>query len=89
MFIIELMFYEKVYVAVYLKVSEECVMKPVCVEWSDVTCYKIDKILYERNAPPEHTGGVLTRRYSVIINGKVRVIYFEKHSGRWFVEKAV
>ena len=33
MFIIELMFYEKVYVAVYLKVSEEGVMKPVCVEW--------------------------------------------------------
>ncbi len=89
MFIIELMFYEKVYVAVYLKVSAEGVMKPVCVEWSDGTCYKIDKILDERNAPPEHTGGVLTRRYSVIINGKVRVVYFEKHSGRWFVEKAV
>ena len=81
--------YEKVYVAVYLKINNDGIMKPVAIEWTDGTLFEIFKILDERNAPPEHTGGVLTRRYSVIINGKVRVIYFEKHSGRWFVEKAV
>lgn len=79
--------YEKVYVAVFLKISEEGFMKPVAVEWADGALYKIDKICDERNAPPRYTGGVLTRKYRVIIRGREKEIYLDMQSNRWFVER--
>ncbi len=79
--------YEKVYIAVYLKINSDGIMKPVAIEWNDGTLFEIFKILDERNAPPEHTGGVLTRKYRVIIKGREKIIYLEKQTNRWFVEK--
>lgn len=79
--------YEKVYVAVYLRISEDGKMKPVAIEWTDGKLFEIDKILDERNAPPEHTGGVLTRKYKVFIKCKEKIIYLDKQTNRWFVEK--
>lgn len=79
--------YEKIYVAMYLYICDEGYMKPVAVEWADGTRYEIDKIIDERNAPPEHTGGVLTRKYRVLIRGKEKIIYLDKQTNRWFVEK--
>lgn len=79
--------FEKVYVAMLLHVDEEGIMKPVAIEWTDGTRFEIDKITDERNAPPEHTGGVLTRKYKVIIKGREKIIYMDKQTGRWFVEK--
>ncbi len=79
--------YEKVYVAVYLKINTDGIMKPVAIEWTDGARYDIDKIIDERNAPPEHTGGVLTRRYKVIIKGREKIIYLDKQTNRWFVER--
>lgn len=79
--------YEKVYVAMLLHIDDEGIMKPVAVEWTDGTKFDIDKITDERNAPPEHTGGVLTRKYKVIIRGKEKKIYLDKQTNRWFVEK--
>lgn len=70
-----------------LHIDNDGVMKPVAVEWTDGIKYEIDKIIDERNAPPEHTGGVLTRKYRVIIKGKERVIYLDKQTNKWFVEK--
>ena len=79
--------YEKVYVAVYLKINTEGIMKPVSIEWTDGARYDIDKVIDERNAPPKHTGGVLTRKYKVIIKGREKIIYLDKQSNRWFVER--
>lgn len=79
--------YGKVYISMLLHIDNDGVMKPVAVEWTDGTKYEIDKIIDERNAPPEHTGGVLTRKYRVIIKGKERVIYLDKQTNKWFVEK--
>ena len=59
--------YEKVYVAMILHIDDEGFMKPVAVEWTDGTRFDIDKIIDERNALPEHTGGVLTRTYKLTI----------------------
>lgn len=81
--------YEKVYVSMLLYIDEEGSMKPVAVEWTDGTRFDIDKIIDERNAPPEHTGGVLTRKYKVVIKGKEKIIYLDKQTNRWFVEKFV
>lgn len=79
--------YEKVFVAAILRISEDGDMKPVAIEWTNGTRYEIDKITDERNAPPEHTGGVLTRKYRVIIKGREKIIYLDKQTNRWFVEK--
>lgn len=79
--------FEKVYVAMLLHINDDGIMKPVAVEWTDGTRLDIDKIIDERNAPPEHTGGVLTRKYKVIIKGKEKIIYLDKQTNRWFVEK--
>ena len=69
--------YEKVYVSMLLHIDDEGFMKPVAIEWTDGTRYDIDKIIDERNAPPEHTGGVLTRKYKVIIKGREKIIYLD------------
>ena len=79
--------YEKVYVAMFLYISDEGYMKPVAVEGTDGTRFDIDKITDERNAPPEHTGGVLTRKYRVVIKGREKVLYLDKQTNKWFVEK--
>ena len=79
--------YEIVYVAVYLKIDKDGFMKPVAIEWTDGKLFKIDKITDERNAPPEHTGGVLTRKYRVIIKGREKILYLDKQTNRWFVER--
>lgn len=70
-----------------LHINEAGVMNPVAVEWTDGIKYEIDKIIDERNTPPEHTGGVLTRKYRVIIKGKEKIIYLDKQTNKWFVEK--
>lgn len=79
--------YEKIYVAVYLKIDTNGIMKPVAIEWTDGNIFEIDKIIDERNAPPEHTGGVLTRKYRVIINGREKILYLDKQTNQWFVER--
>ena len=79
--------YGKVYISMLLHIDNDGVMKPVAVEWTDGTKYEIDKIIDERNAPPEHTGGVLTRKYKVIIRGREKILYLDKQTNQWFVEK--
>ncbi len=79
--------YEKIYVAVYLKINSDGLMKPVAIEWTDGTLYEIDKIIDERNSPPEHTGGVLTRKFRVIIKGIEKILYLDKQTNQWFVER--
>ena len=49
--------YEKVYVAVYLKINTDGIMKPVAIEWTDGTQYEIDKITDERNRSEERRVG--------------------------------
>ncbi len=64
--------YEKVYISVYLKINTDGIMKPVAIEWTGGTRYEIDKIIDERNAPPEHIGGILTRKYQCELSYQVQ-----------------
>ena len=79
--------YEKIFVAMVLYINVDGLMRPIAVEWTDGTRFDIDKIIDERNAPPEHTGGVLTRKYKVIIKSKEKILYLDKQTNKWFVEK--
>lgn len=79
--------YEKVYIAVNLHVDTDGFTRIKSIEWQDGRIYNVDKMLFERMAPPEHIGAILTRRYDLIIEGKEKIIYLETESNRWFVEK--
>ncbi|MCI9406841.1 MAG: hypothetical protein HFK06_00610 [Clostridia bacterium] len=81
--------YEKIYVGMLLHVDPDGNMKPVELEWTDGTRYPISRVIDKRSAPPAHVGSAPTIRYTVLIQGRERVVYYEKFSNRWFVEKQV
>lgn len=76
--------YIKVYVAVTVLIDESGFIRPLSVVYEGKR-YEVDKIVDVRTTPPEHVGGLITRRYDCKILGKVRSLYVEK-TGRWFVE---
>lgn len=78
--------FEKVYVAMRLRVDEEGRVRPTAVEWEE-RVYPVDRVLDERMAPPAHVGAYLTRRYECLVSGRRKVFYLETQSNRWFVEK--
>lgn len=80
------MYYKKVYVEMIAKINPEGKIKPLEVEWQDGRRYKIERVLDERLAPPDNTGGYLTKKYKVLIGGREKALFFETKSGRWFVE---
>lgn len=81
--------YLKVYVGVFLYTDTDGRTKPVAIEWETGRRFKIDGVLSERMSPPQHVGAILTRRYEIKIDGRVKVLYLETGTNRWFVEKPV
>ena len=79
--------YEKVYVAMILRISEDGKMSPLAVEWENGQRYDITKIIDVRQAPPRHVGASQTIRYTVDIAGSRRELYHEGE--KWFVEKLI
>ena len=88
--------YRKQYVNVRVDFSEEGVMFPRSIIWTDDREYAIDRVKDIRSAPALKAGGQ-GDRYTVVINGQERFLFFEHNPdscserlGRWFVEaKAV
>lgn len=83
------MAYIKVYVAMVLYTDTDGNSKPVELEWADGTRFKITKVLDKRFAPPEYVGSSPAVRYCVLINGRQKLVYYEKFSNKWFVEKQI
>lgn len=76
--------YFKVYVAAKVLVDERGSVRPLSIFFEGREL-PIDKITYVCTAPPEHVGGLVTRKYSCRIRGKDRDVYVDI-DGRWFVE---
>jgi hypothetical protein len=83
---------EKVYVAVETAFNVAGKMSPIALEWEGKR-YEIDRLLGVQPAHASKTGGQ-GDRYTVIINGKQRHLYFEHAAnygdtnlGRWFIER--
>ena len=76
--------YIKVYIAVTIHVDERGRKLPLSIIYEGRE-YPVDKIVDIRTTPPEHVGGLITKRYDCSVAGKVRSIYAEV-TGRWFVE---
>ena len=81
--------YEKVSVGMLLYMSPEGYVKPAELEWTNGARYSISKVLDKRITPPAHVGSSPTVRYTVLIQGREKVLYYEKFSKRWFVEKQI
>ncbi len=82
------MLYEKVYVAVITKFFSEGGMRPLQIIWLDGRKYDVDKVKFIERAPSK-VGGFLTKRYTVVINGFERQLFYEKEIERWFIERKI
>ena len=79
------MFYQKVYVRVVCEFLLSGGVRPLKLYWSDGKSYSIDRVKFIGTAPCL-SGGVLPQRYTVIISGQQRYLYYEIKNQRWFVE---
>lgn len=80
--------YEKVYVGVIAKFSAEGGLRPMEIVWKDGERFNIDKVKYIERAPSK-VGGILTKRYTVLINGLEKQLFFDERMERWFVERKI
>ncbi len=82
--------YERTYVTVNVTTDRTGTMRPEKVIWSDHRCYDIEAI--KDFHPAKTIGNFPGDCYVVVINGKVRRLFFDRNDtindfrmGRWFV----
>lgn len=83
------------YVEVAADFDTDGIMRPLLLIWEDGRKYEIDKVIDIRQAHAQKAGGQ-GDRYTVLINGRERYLFFERNStltgnciGRWFVEQTM
>lgn len=79
--------YEKVYVETIVRFAADGGMRPLYIVWEDGGKYKIDRVKFAARAPAR-VPSVLPLRYTCMIGGRERYLYFEEERRRWFVERA-
>ena len=87
--------YVRAYIDVDVHFTADGLMLPRMIEWEDGHRYEIDRVKMITPAPALKAGG-MGDRYTVVIGGKERYLFFEhcafegdSKQGRWFVEKRV
>ena len=85
--------YIREYVSVKVDFDRDGQMLPRTLIWGDGRPYEIDRIKDVHSAPALKAGG-LGDRYTVVIGGQERYLFFEHSTdpdgvrpGRWFVER--
>lgn len=78
--------YQKVYVSVTAEFLVSGGMRPKTILWKDGRKFQIDKIKFIERAPCK-SGGVLPVRYTVIIGGEQKYLYFERDKEQFFIER--
>ena len=73
--------YVKVYVETVVRFVPSGGMRPMYIVWEDGVRF------VER--APARVGSVLPVRYTCVMGGQERYLYFEPDGERWFVEKPV
>ena len=82
------MIYEKIYVKIVCEFLQKGGIKPLYLFWLDGKRYDIEKLKSVARAPCK-SGGVLPERYTVIMCGKQKYLYYEQEKRRWFVEREI
>lgn len=75
----------KVYVEVIVRYRIDGAVLPLAIVWEDGHKYEIDKVKDVRKAASLKVGGV-GYRYTVVIQGKEKYLFFETTENKWFVE---
>lgn len=78
--------YEKVYVETVVKFLSDGGMRPLEIVWASGERFLIDRVKFIERAPSK-TGTLIAKRYTVIIGGLEKYLYFEENNERWFVER--
>ncbi len=79
------MHYEKIYLDITVMFTADGKIVPQSFLWEGESV-EIDKVVGNTKAAPLYTGSFLTERYTCLVYGKERFLYFEPRSSRWFVE---
>ncbi len=80
--------YRKVCVEVTVRFLKEGGMRPVCLTWEDGRKFTVDRVKFVERAPAR-VAALLPVRYTCVVEGRERMLYFEADALRWFVEKPV
>ncbi len=78
--------YEKIEVEVVVRFLKNGGMRPLFLVWENGTRYEIDRVKYIERARA-HVSSVLPVRYTCLMGGREKYLYFEREEERWFVEK--
>ena len=77
--------YKKVCVEILARFSEEGSVRPLELVWTDGRKYAVERVRFVERAPAR-VNAVLPVRYTCVIGGKEKYLYFEPDRMRWFVE---
>ena len=78
--------YEKIYVGLIVEFLRDGGMRPRELLWHDGKRFIIDRVKFIEKAPCK-TGGILTTRYTILIGGEERLLFYEKSKEKWFIER--
>ena len=79
--------YTKICIEVIAKISSEGGMRPIELKWKDGKVYLIDRVRFAERAPAR-VSAILPIRYTCLIGGREKYLYFEPDKMQWFVEVA-
>ncbi len=77
--------YRKVCVEILARFSRYGGIRPVEVVWEDGRRFPVDKLKYIEQAPAR-VSAILPVRYTCMMGGRERRLYYEPEKERWFVE---
>ena len=80
--------YQKVHVEVEVKFLKEGGMRPEWIKWEDGRKFFIEQIKYIERASAR-AGSVLPVRYTLMLGGREKFLYYEPEDMRWFVETPI
>ncbi len=79
----------RVPLAVGVIYSSDGNFKPKTISVSGET-FSIDKIIDKKNYCPRNVPAIAPIEFTVLVEGEIKKIYFEKDTGKWFsVKKAI
>lgn len=76
---------KKVNVETVVRFGREGGLRPLWIIWEDGRKYEVDRVKRVERAPSE-AGSVLPVRYTCIVEGKEKRLFFEPDRMAWFVE---
>ena len=82
------MIFEKIYVKTVCEFARVGGIRPLEIIWVDGQRFSVDQVKFIERAPCK-SGGILPERYTIMVGGKQKYLYYEQQKKRWFVEREI